>query len=205
MKKNSMRFTFGKIVSYIFKREKLFVFEHTLPDLSFKSQAKVEVDVNLVSQDDFSKFAKTFKDLRKNADERFKMGHLCFGAILNGEYVHLKWITFNELYVEEIDRKIRVSSGAAYMYDSYTLPNYRGLGISSKVMEKTVQHLSKIGMKRIYAVVRHNNFPMLKVKQKEKARKIGTITYTKIIGFRFYRFKGETEEDHKKIADMFSF
>ena len=201
---NRIRFRFGSILSSIFRREKIFVFEHALTDSDFKAKARVEVNVGLVEGNDFSKIVKTFKGFKKKAKERFKAGHICFGARLNGEYVHLKWIAFNESYLEEIDRKIRISSDSAYMYDSYTIPNYRGLGISSKVMEKTIQHLSKIGIKKIYAGVRPNNFPMLRVKQKEKARKIGAITYTKIFNLRFYKFKGETEEDYKKLTEMFS-
>lgn len=201
---NRIRFRFGSILSSIFRREKMFVFEHALTDSGFKAKARVEVNAGLVEGDDFSKIVKTFKDFRKKAKERFKVGDICFGASLNGEYVHLKWFAFNESYVGEINRKIRISSDSAYMYDSYTLPNYRGLGIYSIVMEKTIQHLSKMGIKRVYALVRHNNLPMLRVKQKEGVRKIGTVTYTKIFNLRFYKFKGETEEDYKKLTEMFS-
>ena len=203
-KVNRIRSKLGGILGSIFRREKMFVFEHALTDLCFKAKAKIDFNVGLVRTNDSSKIVKTFKDFRKKAKERFKVGDICFGANLNGKCVHLKWIALNESHIGEINRKIRTSSDSAYMYDDYTLPNYRGLGISSKVMEKTIQHLSKIGIKKIYAGVRPNNFPMLRVKQKEKARKIGAITYTKIFNLRFYKFKGETQEDYKKLTEMFS-
>lgn len=199
-----MRYRLGTILSSLFRREKLFVFEKTLTDLCFKAKAKVKVDVSLVKGDDFSKIVKTFKDFRKKAKERFKMGHVCFGAKLNGEFAHLKWVAFNQFYVNEINRKIQISSDSAYIYDGYTVSKYRGLGISPKVMEKTLQHISKMGTKKVYAVVRHNNFPMLRVKQKEGFRKIGIITYTKIFKLRLYKFKSETAEDYKKLTEMFS-
>lgn len=210
---NRIRSRLGRILSSIFRKEKIFVFEHALTNLCFEAKTKVKVDVSLIKSNDFSEVAraralseivKTFKDYRKKANERFKAGHICFGAKLNGEYVHLKWIAFNESYVDEIHRKIRISSDSAYLFNSYTIPNYRGLGISSKVMEKTIQHLSKMGIKKVYALVSHNNFPMLRVKQKERARKIGTITYTKIFKLRLYKFKSETAEDYKKLTEMFS-
>lgn len=202
-KVNSIRSRLGRIVGSIFRREKMFVFEKAPIDSSFKAKAKVEVDVSLVKSDDFSKIVKTFKDFRKYAGKRFKRGHICFWANLNGVSVHLKWIAFNEAYVDEIKRKIRISSDSAYIYAGYTVPNYRGLGISAKVMEKTLQYLSKMGIEKVYACVHYNNFAMLRVKQKEAFRKIGTVTYTKIFKLRLYKFKSEMEEDYKKLTEMF--
>lgn len=198
----NIRIKLGKILVNVFKRERMFVFEHDT-DICFLGKPKIKLKVDLIKEKDISEIMKTFKDFGKKAKERFKLGHLCFGAKTDGKYVHLKWVAFNESYISEIDRTIQISPTEAYLYDSYTLPEYRGLGLTSAVMKKTVRYLSDMGIKKIYAIVRHDNYPMLRVKEKEGARKIGTILYTKILGIKFYKIKAQTEEDRKKLTEMF--
>jgi len=45
----------------IFRRIKVFIIEKILTNASFKTEAKVEVDVKLVQRDDFPKIAKKFE------------------------------------------------------------------------------------------------------------------------------------------------
>lgn len=193
-----------RAMSSILRREKIFVFKKTLADADFEIKAKVEVDVRVVQRDDFPKIAEKLKKFEIRAQERFEMGHTCIVAEVHDDIVHFKWVAFKESYVGELERKIRISPDSAYVYSGYTVPEYRGLGISPKVMEKTLQHLSEMGIKKVYACVRHNNFPMLRVKQKETFRKIGTITYTRIFKLRLYQHEGETEEDYNELKEMFS-
>lgn len=101
-------------------------------------------------------------------------------------------------------RKIRISADSAYLFGSFTVPDYRGLGIAPKVMEKAFQYLSRIGIKRVYGVQRQNNIPNLRVRQKEGWRKIGEVTYIRIFKLGFYKLRGETKEDYDKLSEMLS-
>jgi len=188
----------------IFRREKIFVFERTLTDACFKIEAKVEVDARPAQHDDFPKISKRFKKFDTIAEERFKIGHICIVSDMHGDIVHLKWIAFNEAYAGELERKLRIDPDSAYIYDTYTVPEYRGLGIAPKVMEKAFSYLYERGIRKVYVCIRHNNFPSLRAAQKEGFRKIGSITYTRIFMLRLYRCKGETKEDYNKLKEMFS-
>ncbi|MEM2970473.1 MAG: hypothetical protein QXR63_06020 [Candidatus Bathyarchaeia archaeon] len=187
----------------ILRREKLYVFEASVTESLVKAKAKVNVNVDLVQKDEILEVIEKIRSFEKNADKRLEMGHLCFVAKLNGEPVQITWFAFDEFYVGEIKRKIRVSRGSAYRYGSYTVPKFRGLGIHFQTTEKAYQYLSKIGIKKVYSCVRHDNFPMLKAARKVGYKKIGTITYFKIFNREFYKFKGETEEYSKKLKEMF--
>ena len=194
------------ILRSMFAREKSCIFEKKLDGPPFKIEAKVKVDVKLVQSDDISKLPKRSENFDSEVKKRFEMGHICFGAHLHGKIVHYKWVAFSKSIppYSDLERRMRISSDSAYIYDGYTVPEYRGLGISAKVMEKTLQYLQEIGIKKVYSYVRYDNFPMLRVKQKEKFRKIGTITYTQIFRLRLHRCEGETEEDYKKLREMFA-
>jgi GNAT superfamily N-acetyltransferase len=194
----------------ILRREKLYVFEMpTVAEFPIKAKAKVNVDVDLVRSDKILEVVEKLGGVEniggflKDAKKRLEMGHLCFVAKLNDEPVHITWFAFDEFYVGEIKRKIRVSRNSAYSYSTYTVPKFRGLGIYFQVTEKAHQYLSKIGIKKVYSCVLHDNFPMLKAKRKVGDRKIGTIMYFKIFKWEFYKFKGETKEYSKILAEMF--
>jgi GNAT superfamily N-acetyltransferase len=186
------------------KKDAWFVFEQVLSEWPLNSASKLEVNSGLVTRDDFLKHAQRFKEIVPSADVRFASGDLCFGALIDGKYVHLKWVGFSRWYDADTGRYIQLGSDSAYVYDGYTLPEYRGLGLTSVVLDKTFQYLSKIGIRKAYSLIDHNNSASLRVKSKENAHKIGIVTFIRIFGLKFLRLNGETKEDHKKLIAMFS-
>lgn len=201
----------------IFQSEKVFVFERTLADTCFKTDSKVEVDVRVVQRDDFPRIAKRFQKFKINenelayfnpsisiAKERLEKGHICIIADIGGDLVHLKWVALNEGYAGLLDRKIRMPPDSAFVYGSYTISEYRGLGIAPKTMEKGFSYLYERGIRDVYSCISHNNFPSIRLAHKQGYRKMGTIMYTKVFKLRRYRCEGETEEDYNKLKEMFS-
>ena len=187
----------------LLRNEKLYFFEK-LTDQRLKAKAKINVNVRIVESEDFPKIAKRFENLLETeAINRSKMGHICFGAELNGEFVHSTWVSFNNAYVGPLERKLRVSSDSAYIYDIFTVPEYRGLQIAPKVFSDVLNYLRDIRkIKKIYVSISHTNYSSLRVAKKEGLRKIGAIKYVRICRWRLYRFQGETKEDHNKLKQM---
>lgn len=178
----------------VFKREKLFVIEKRLTDASFKTEAKIEVNLRLVQRDEFPKIANKFKKFEVNVEEMLEDGDVCAIAEIDGNLVHWTLVAFNDAYVGEIERKIRVSPDSAYLYAGYTAQEYRGLGIASKAMEKILCYLHEIGIRKTYALIRHDNFPSLRYTHKAGFKKIGTIKFFKICKLKLCRYEGETKK-----------
>jgi len=195
------RIIFGKILVF----EKTVVFEKTLSKVCFEMGNKAKVDVRLAQSEDILKLVKKFKKFRGGkAEERLRARHLCFIAQKNGDIVHYKWVSFNETYVDELERKIRTGSDSAYIYDAYTVPECRGLGISGKVSTRVFDYLFQKGIKKTYHLISHNNFPSLRYAEKTGLRNMGEVTLTRSFKSRIYRCKGKTQKDYKKIKEMFS-
>jgi len=196
-----LRIFFGKI--FIF--EKTFVFEKSLSKVYFETRNKAKVDVRLAQSEDILKLAKKFKKFRGGkAEERLRAGHLCFIAEKNGDIVNYKWVSFNETYVPELERTIRTDSDSAYIYDAYTVPECRGLGISGKVSARIFEYLFQNGIKKTYHLISHNNFPSLRYAEKTGLRNMGEVTLTRLFNSRVYKCKGKRAKDYKKIKEMFS-
>jgi RimJ/RimL family protein N-acetyltransferase len=182
-------------------RERIFVFEKLLPAHP-KIGAKVEFDARLAQSTDISKLTQKFGARIK---EVIRKGHLCFIAKVGGEIVHFKMVGFGEVYVSELKREIHLDSNSAYIYFVYTVQSYRCLGLDSKVTTKVFDYLSEKGIEKVYILVRHNNFPELRVVQKVGYRKVGEITFIQRLSYKKLTYEGVTEKDRDKIKEMFLF
>jgi len=169
-----------------------------------KSVTTSKVDVRLADNTDIPRFARFQKFRGGKAGERFKAGHLCFIAEKNGKIMNYTWVALHDAYIDEIERKIKLSPCSAYGYDEYTDPEYRGMGILPVVLMSTSNYLFQSGTKEIYELVSSNNFPSLRSHQKVGSRKMGEITLSRLFNQRRYSCKGETPEDSYKLKEMFS-
>jgi len=192
------------MISSLLKRERYFVLEKTLPNPCFKAKAKVEVDFRLVQRDDSPKIADTFRKFKINAKELFGFGNICIVAEICENLVHWSWIAFNETYVSEIARRILISSDSAYIHAVYTVPEYRGLGIAPKALEKICSYLNDRGIKKAYIYTHCGNSPSLRAAHKAGFQKIGTITFIKVCKLKLYRLEGKTGNDYNTLKSMFS-
>ncbi len=186
----------------IFRSAKLIFFEKTTNNAPTKTAAKVEVSVRLMQKDDLPVMGKTFGGIERIFLERTGLGHLCFGALINHEIVNLSWVTFEGTYTSEIERHICITSGAAYLYDVFTLPSFRGLGISSAVSAKVMQHLSNMQIRVVYTSARSDNSASLRVKEKAGFRKLGSISYKRLLVISNYKITGESEGDLKTLLAL---
>lgn len=195
------RIVFGKI--FIF--EKAFVFERSLSKVCFQTGNETKVNVRLAQMGDILKLVNKFKKFRGGkAERRLEVGHLCFIAEKNGDIVHYEWISLNETYINELERRMRIGSDSAYIYDGYTVPECRGMGISPKVSGNVFDYLFQNGIKKTYHLISHNNFPSLRYAEKMGLRKMGEVTLIRLFKSRRYRCKGKTPKDYAILTEMFS-
>jgi GNAT superfamily N-acetyltransferase len=186
------------------RKYKWLVFEQVLSEWNPQATPDLKVVADIVSRDQFLKHGGKFKQIVPSAEARFESGDLCFGALLDGKYVHIKWVGLDKWYDSDVGRYLQLGSDSAYVYDGYTLSEYRGLGLTSVVLDETFQYLQKNGIKKAYSLIDEKNAASLRVKFKENARIIGTVTFFKIFGLKLLRVNGETAQDHKKLIALYS-
>jgi GNAT superfamily N-acetyltransferase len=127
-------------------------------------------------------------------------------AFNGGNLANYAWFCFHECYIDELETSIRVSSSSAYRYDVFTLPAYRGKGVFPSAFEQSSNYLFQNGIKEMYGLVDSNNSSMIRVYEKAgvASRKIGDVTYIRLLKWRRYVFRGTTCADQKKLLEMFS-
>ena len=194
---------FSEIFRGHFVRSQYLIFEQDLSSWTYKPGSNSKFICGQVEKEEFFKLGGEFLKIMPNAEERFDVGDICYGAKINGHFAHIKWISFNRSYISEIENTIRLAPDSVYLYDGYTLPEYRGLRLTSIVLDKTFEFLSTIGIKRAYSFILPNNSRILKSKERENAHKIGAVRYFRLFKLKFLSIKGETVENYKTIRKMF--
>jgi GNAT superfamily N-acetyltransferase len=193
----------SKFFQKYFQTFKYLIFEQKLNEWSHVTTSNSEIICGPISKDEFLASAGKFREIMPNAEERFDIGDVFYGAKINGKYAHIKWIAFNQSYVSEIESLINLPADSVYLYDGYTLPEYRGLRLTSTVLDEAFKFLSEIGIRRAYSFIMPNNFRILKSKDREKARRIGLISFYKAFRFKHILLHSETKEDKNTIKNMF--
>lgn len=197
---------FRTIFGKVFVHQTLFVFGALLTKLSFKATSKVEIDVRLAQNDDkpLLRLAKRSRFGVARARKMLKAGHLCFLAEKNGDVVSFTWFSFDDVYIHELERIMRINSDSVYAYGSYVVPEYRGLRIFPETFVEGLDYLFQNGIIQIYSLINPRNIPSQRAVKKIGFRKIGEITLVKMFNSRRYKYKGETSKDCARLKEMFS-
>jgi hypothetical protein len=118
------------------------------------------------------------------AEQRFRRGDRCVVAVASdGALVHSRWVTEIPTSIPELKMDIRPGPYDAYIYDGYTSPAARGLGIDAVVRCFIFDLLRAEKVKRVYSYVRGNNGPGLRAATRWQEN-IGEIWYVRLRGFR---------------------
>jgi hypothetical protein len=180
----------------------LYAYSFNKAKVEKKGQAKVSMDIKLLTISDFLSVNEIFRRITPDFELKFQMGDLCFGAIVDNVYVQLNWVTRRDFYINEIEREIKVPLDAAYIFGTYCLPKYRNLGINTETMNRIGAYLTKFGMKNYYLLVSKDNNLMRGIQEKH-SRRVGAINYYKIFNQKYYRYRFNTKTDRQELLTLF--
>ncbi|MEO0145342.1 MAG: GNAT family N-acetyltransferase [candidate division WOR-3 bacterium] len=123
------------------------------------------------------------KDRERVYEERHNRGVACYVGFWNGEPAHITWVaTGGE---REPRTGYKASPGVAYVFDSLTLPEFRGLGIYTGVLETIWQDARKAGLTVAEAIVLEGNEASMKAFRNAGFRPVARVAGIKIFGITF--------------------
>lgn len=107
-------------------------------------------------------------------------GRRCLACLEGDDLVAFSW--FNLDTGPHPAYRYRIGEDEAYLFDAFTLPNYRGRGIAPYVRYRLYLELEKLGYTRLYSVSETYNKPAIRLKMKLRAKIVQR-------GVRVYLFK----------------
>jgi len=79
---------------------------------------------------------------------RFARGEVCFAWRRGSQLLSYIWVAFSPEGVEEILQIIRPRGDEIYLFDAFTAPAFRGLGLYAALLSAVLQHYHHHGIKR---------------------------------------------------------
>lgn len=136
----------------------------------FELAASTDYSVGFLGEADMKEIAAI--PLRKlseqNLLDRIKNGCKCLGVKKNKKLVAFTWFNLKECPYQGF--KFALSENEAYLFDAYTLREYRGNNIAPLMRYMSYRELEKIGRTRLYSISECINSQSIKFKKKLNAR-----------------------------------
>jgi SAM-dependent methyltransferase/RimJ/RimL family protein N-acetyltransferase len=161
--------------------------------------ARVPVVVGLA--EDVAEYV-TFRPRTDPADihRRLRSGHRCFVARHEGRIVHACWAATGRVWIEYLGRHLVLPPDSVYHYDSFTVPEFRGLNISAVRVTEAARYFRASGYRRLVAVVAPENLAAFRPLEKAGYHRVGSMGYVRIGPWR-YHFARPTQSHHSPSPD----
>ncbi len=122
--------------------------------------------------------------------DRLLRGDIFFTAQIGNQIVHQTWISFKDKWVPLLNKKIILREKEAYLYHSYTAPEFRGKNVFPTVISKVLRYLKAQGYKRCFFLVDLKTHQSTRAYERILGTNNGTIvSYWRILGCRNYHYE----------------
>lgn len=114
--------------------------------------------------DDYARWIGT--DSARTFSARLSSSTRCYLVRHGGRVVHATWVTTSASWVRELQRYFRVPDGDAYVYESFTRADARGMGVYPFALTEICKALDAEETQRVWVGVEHSNAPSLRAVSK---------------------------------------
>lgn len=200
-----------KLVLYLFsrigiiiKREYIF-FEINLQDIIpyKKNNSNFDLDFVWVKKKDFEHFNFPSEDgwLTKNqALRRLTERNCILLALTNGnKIVCYQWSEFTLANFPRLGLLMSIPDNVVYSLAMYTVPEFRGKGLASKLKLLQLQFLKKKGYQRVFNAIASNNIVSQIVAKKYGFKEYQTVIYRRILFLKYYCTKDYGSNKRKRF------
>lgn len=140
--------------------------------------ARPRILVDVVQLKTYSPFLELHAN-RGRLAHRWQSGQICYAGVVDGKCIHSSWLSFGGGYIGEVHRQISLPSKDGYVFDSFTDPAYRGLGVFPFILSAVSARLERCPGERTWIAVERSNLASTKAIMKVGFEMQGTIRYVR--------------------------
>jgi ribosomal protein S18 acetylase RimI-like enzyme len=111
-------------------------------------------------------------DAAPTAAARAAAGDVCFVASFEKRIVASGWATTTAPWLDYLEAPLAFHPGDVYLYDLYTLPEYRGRGIGLAFWAAQLRHFQAAGCRRVLSTIEPENLRSVRIAAKTGGRPI---------------------------------
>jgi ribosomal protein S18 acetylase RimI-like enzyme len=154
----------------------------------------VEIRLGILLTVHFSEFRETFSWIKhqnipwmtnkKEEEVARNEGHYWPNVKYNGSIIGYIKCGFNNVYINDYKRIIRFPENVAFIYDTFTLSEFRGCRVASYLINETCTFLKKHGFTKVMCHIPDWNTASEKAYSNVGFTKVSKIRWLKILGFK---------------------
>lgn len=160
--------------------------EHFFHDVTFKVEFLTHNKNKLIEwlRENKSKYPWIY--FEKEIDAALRNDHVFLIILHQGQIVGYVKIGVGPTFINDFDRMIEFQEGTAFVYDTFTLPEYRGQGLALFALSHAFEYLKIRHFTQILCHIEEWNIPSIKTFQKAGFYAKGMIRFTKLAGFSLF-------------------
>lgn len=160
--------------------------EHVSPDDTFKVEFLTHDKYRLVDWLRENKSAYPWIYFEKEIDAALRNDHLFLIILHQDRIVGYVKLGVGHIFINDFDRMIEFQPGTAFVYDTFTLPEYRGKGLALIALNHASEYLKLNHFTQIFCHIERWNTPSIKTFEKAGFRDIDTIRFVRSTCFSFF-------------------
>ena len=149
-------------------------------------------NVKELTLDDFHKGDPAYysKSKLKKIESRLNgKNYWAYGILENNKLIYSTWVSVSKVvFNSKITFSLPLTPDQALLEDSYCHPDYRGLGLHSKMNLFRIKKIHEMGRSEVIAIVVSENTPAIKTQIKSGFNKIKKVSFLTIFG-RLFQFE----------------
>jgi RimJ/RimL family protein N-acetyltransferase len=181
----------GKLLARLVRVQRILFFEGHTTGLPAVASAMVgEIRLFVAQPEDLRRFSPQLQaELQVPAalvERRVARGNVLLLATDQDRVVSMLWLGFCDQDVSEVGAVLKPRPGEFVTFHAYTVPGYRGRGLSTALNRLACAYAASQGAVRQLAWRRSSNQPALRVAEKLGQRCVATATAVWLLGHRVY-------------------
>jgi GNAT superfamily N-acetyltransferase len=132
---------------------------------------------------------------------RFERGRRCYMVWVDGELAAYGWVSFDQEYIGELNLRLRLLPGEAYIWDCATVPAFRRQRLYSALLTYIITELRAENFCRLWIGADLENLPSQKGIARAGFKPIADMTVARVLAMRLVWVQGRPGVPENQIAD----
>ncbi len=186
-----------KIARMFFLTNEAIWFKKDLNDWVVTGEPDLPIEISFSSQDRIVQW------LRKNSasfpwicsEREIEVGrsehHIYPYATYEGEIIGYFKIAFRRVYIRDYDMVIQLPPGTAFIYDTFTLPEYRGKRIGFFLLTAITRYLKSQSYRKLWCHIPAWNGASLNLYRKAGFEEVSPIRFVRLLKWKLFNLNPE--------------
>ncbi len=129
---------------------------------------------------------------KKETKIGIKRRHYFVNAKHQGNIIGYVKIGYGEVYIMDFDMSVYFPRGTALIYDTYIVPDFRGLGVAPFLITDVMRSLKERGYQRVLCHIRTENLASISAYTKCSFEELKHVWYFRLFGKKWFSTHPET-------------